>query len=162
MKISLTIFVSLLYSTFLLAQNEFKFTDTTFHIGQKKVVYIAQAYDGPCTGSPCYDLGDNKKMYDSIVTFLNQNPTLRVGFFWYSDLRGSDEYNLYQSNKMAAGLITIVIKLGVDPIRISAIGMGKAFPVMTNEQIEKLKTDTGKYEAAHKKNRRVEIIILSN
>ena len=160
MRQILLVLISLISSASLFAQNEFTFADTSFHIGQKKIVYIAQAYDGPCTGSPCYDLGDNKKIYDSIVTFLNKNQNVRVGLFWYSDLRGSDEYNLYQSNKMAAGLITILTQLGIDKLRISAIGMGEAFPIMTNEEIEKLKTDNEKY-AAHHKNRRVEIIILS-
>ncbi|WP_018343196.1 OmpA family protein [Cytophaga aurantiaca] len=161
MRILLSVFILLTCSHSLFAQNEFTFNDTVFHVGQKKTVHIANAYDGPCTVSPCYDLGDNKKVYDSIVAFLNQNKTLRVAFFWYSDLRGSDEYNLYQSNIMAKGLISILMKLGIEEYRISSIGMGEAFPVMTNEQIEKLKTDDEKF-SAHSKNRRVEIIILSD
>ncbi len=161
MKVLLLLFISLIYSVSLFAQNEFTFTDTAFYIGQKKIVHIAHAYDGPCTGSPCYDLGENKKVYDSIVAFLNRNTNLRVGFFWYSDLRGSAEYNLYQSNKMTAGLISILMQLGIDKIRISAMGMGEAFPIVTDEQIDKLKTDEEKF-AAHRKNQRVEIIILSD
>jgi hypothetical protein len=160
MRTLLAILFLILCSNILFAQHEFKFTDTTFHVGQKKIVHITHASDGPCTVSPCYDLEDNKKVYDSIVTFLNENKTIRVAFVWYSDLRGNAEYNLVSSQKMAAGLLFILMKLEISEYRISAIGMGEAFPIMTYEQIEKLKTDKEKY-TAHRKNERVEIIILS-
>ena len=54
----------------------------------------------------------------------------------------------------------ILVQLGINNSRISAIGMGESFPIMTNEEIEKLKTDNEKY-VAYRKNERVEIIILS-
>jgi hypothetical protein len=49
------------------------------------------------------------------------------------------------------------LSLALIKIGVSVIGMGEAFPIMSREEIEKLKTNDEKY-IAYRKNERVEII----
>jgi outer membrane protein OmpA-like peptidoglycan-associated protein len=66
----------------------------------------------------------------------------------HADVRGSDAYNLELSVHRANSVRAAFVQLGVDPLRIEAVGYGRARP-----------RDPGRTEAAHQLNRRVEFVI---
>ena len=60
---------------------------------------------------------------------------------------GSDDYNLALSQRRAQAVVDDLIARGLDPARLSAVGVGEAEPVASNND-----------EAGRSLNRRVEIL----
>ncbi|KAA3640115.1 MAG: hypothetical protein DWQ02_02525 [Bacteroidetes bacterium] len=52
-----------------LTQNTFSWNDSKFYVGQSRNIKLERAFDGPCTVRPCYDYGNNKQTYDTLITF---------------------------------------------------------------------------------------------
>jgi len=85
---------------------------------------------------------------DKLAEFLEKHSERKVVIEGHTDSRGSDEYNLGLSQRRADSVRNALVANGVDPVRIQTIGMGKEYPVASND------TDAGRQQ-----NRRVEIII---
>ena len=85
----------------------------------------------------------------NVVSFLNQNLTLKIMIAGHTDHIGSDAYNLNLSIRRAKSVYKYFVKQGVDKNRLSFKGFGKNQPV-----------DVSKTDKARAKNRRTEIIIL--
>jgi outer membrane protein OmpA-like peptidoglycan-associated protein len=85
---------------------------------------------------------------DKLVEFLQNHSERKVVIEGHTDSRGSDEYNLGLSQRRADSVQNALVAKGVDPARIQTLGMGKAYPVASND------TESGRQQ-----NRRVEIII---
>ncbi|MDD5544999.1 MAG: OmpA family protein, partial [Acidobacteriia bacterium] len=66
----------------------------------------------------------------------------------YTDIIGSDAYNLKLSQQRADSVQAYLIKVGIAPDRMQSVGFGKANPVASNTTA-----------AGRQKNRRVEILI---
>lgn len=66
----------------------------------------------------------------------------------HADVRGPDAYNLALSQRRADRVRALLIDLGADPDRITAVGYGRSRP-----------RDPGTSAAAHRRNRRVEFVI---
>ena len=100
---------------------------------------------------------------DSIVTFLNNNPTvmLEIGVHTDSRVCKSDEVRSTKLHQARAKSISdYFIAKGIQPDRLVAKGYGCAKLLISDLEISKLKTKEEK-EAAHQQNRRVEFKILS-
>lgn len=82
------------------------------------------------------------------LKFLARYPNLPVSIEGHSDSRGAAAANQKISQKRAESVRDALIKLAVLGIRLKAIGLGEAQPIVSND------TDSGRA-----KNRRVEIII---
>jgi outer membrane protein OmpA-like peptidoglycan-associated protein len=67
----------------------------------------------------------------------------------HTDDQGSDVYNQRLSEKRATAILRHLVKAGIDPSRLEAVGYGESKPIDTN------KTDEGR-----ERNRRVEFTIL--
>ncbi|MEO7774449.1 MAG: OmpA family protein [Steroidobacteraceae bacterium] len=84
---------------------------------------------------------------ERLAGFLNQYPNLRVLIEGHTDSRGSAEYNLGLSERRAASVRLALASRGIDGARIQARGLGKDYPVASNDTRE-----------GQQANRRVEIV----
>jgi len=85
---------------------------------------------------------------DRLVTFLEIYPERHVEIEGHTDNVGSSQYNLGLSRQRAESVMNGLIQRGVDPRRLSALGLGQEQPIASNRNA-----------AGRQQNRRVEIII---
>ncbi len=83
-----------------------------------------------------------------VAGILLAYPGLKIQVEGHTDAIGSDEYNLKLSEKRADGVRGYLVQQGVPAASVSAVGLGKADPVATN--------DTGE---GRQRNRRVEMVV---
>jgi outer membrane protein OmpA-like peptidoglycan-associated protein len=69
----------------------------------------------------------------------------------HCDARGSDEYNQWLSELRAQRARAVLLRAGIAPDRVEAVGYGRSRP-----------RDAGSSEAAHQRNRRVEFVITTH
>jgi len=93
-----------------------------------------------------------QKELEKAVTFVKKYPDAKVEVDGHTDSIGTHEYNQKLSERRAAAVREYLIKqAGVDSSKITAVGYGETKPVADN-----------KTAAGRAKNRRVEILILSD
>jgi peptidoglycan-associated lipoprotein len=80
---------------------------------------------------------------------LEKNPGAVVRIEGNCDERGTVEYNLALGEKRAKAAMDYLLKMGIDPSRVSTVSYGKERPM-----------DPGHTEAAWAKNRRVDFVIV--
>jgi outer membrane protein OmpA-like peptidoglycan-associated protein len=107
----------------------FKLTDTNVTVGAKYIFTLDNYYEWP-------DNPDQLKA-DSIVSFLNNNPSIKVEISSHSDYRGSEEYNDSLTNRRAKSLKNYFIEKGIDEKRVIAIGYGSKKPRVVDKTISK-------------------------
>lgn len=61
---------------------------------------------------------------DSVVHFLQDNPSITVEIYSYTDSKGKDEYNMALSQRRAQSVLDYLEKGGVDRNRLTAKGFG--------------------------------------
>jgi peptidoglycan-associated lipoprotein len=91
--------------------------------------------------------GDKRKVA-AVADYLKTNTADAVEVEGHCDERGTEEYNRALGDRRALAIREALAALGVDPMRVDTISYGKDRPV-----------DTGKSEAAHRKNRRGEFVL---
>ncbi len=69
----------------------------------------------------------------TLVSFLEQNPSLQVEIQGHTDNSGSAEYNLALSEKRAHSVLQYLVEKGIAPGRLAAKGLGMSQPVASNE-----------------------------
>ena len=84
---------------------------------------------------------------DRLATALKDNPSTRVKIEGYTDSVGSDSYNQELSERRARAVADALQSRGVPADRYQIEGLGKEFPVATNDT-----------PAGRQQNRRVEIV----
>lgn len=94
----------------------------------------------------------DKMELQKAVAFVKKYPGAKIEVDGHTDSIGTDAYNQKLSERRAAAVKDFLIKeAGVDSSKITAVGHGKAEPVADN-----------KTAAGRARNRRVEILILSD
>lgn len=88
---------------------------------------------------------------EEVVDLLQTEPDKKIRVEGHTDSSGGAEANLQLSDKRAHAVRDALISLGVSADRITALGMGKDFPIASNED-----------EAGRAQNRRVDVILLDN
>lgn len=83
-----------------------------------------------------------------LADFMNEYPERRVRIEGHTDSRGTTEYNQDLSQRRALSVKSALIQQGIDPSRITSVGLGEAYPKASNST-----------SAGRQQNRRVEIII---
>jgi OOP family OmpA-OmpF porin len=84
-----------------------------------------------------------------VAATLTSNPDLQVVVAGHTDSDGSAEFNLGLSSRRAQTVRDHLIKAGVDPVQLTAVGFGESEPLASND------TPAGKA-----KNRRVELRVI--
>ncbi len=86
---------------------------------------------------------------DHIAAVLVEFPELKVRVEGHTDSTGRDETNLALSQQRAEAVLEALVARGVAPERLTAIGLGKAKPIASNET-----------QAGRSQNRRVEVYVI--
>src|SRR5262252_4920528 len=89
-----------------------------------------------------------KSKVKAVADYLKANMADALEIEGHCDERGTEEYNRSLGDRRALALREQLVSLGIDPMRVDTISYGKDRPV-----------DTGKSDAAHRKNRRGEFVL---
>lgn len=87
----------------------------------------------------------------NVAEFLRENPERKITIEGYTDNLGSDAYNRELSQRRANSVRDFLVQSGISADRITAGGLGEAYPVASNQT-----------EAGRQENRRVQIIIVND
>lgn len=96
-----------------------------------------------------YLLPQSLNILDDLIRTMKQNPTMQVEVRGFTDNVGNDSYNQKLSEKRADSVREYMIKNGISPERIRAVGYGEKNPVADNNTKE-----------GRAKNRRTEFFII--
>lgn len=86
-----------------------------------------------------------------LATSLEKYPNTRIMIVGHTDTQGGSERNLDFSERRAQAIANLLVEVGVNRARLTALGRGDAEPIATND------TDAGRQW-----NRRVEIAIYAD
>lgn len=86
----------------------------------------------------------------AVADYLKSNASNAVKVEGHCDERGTDEYNRSLGERRAQAIREELVKAGVDAGRVDTVSFGRDRPV-----------DTGHSDAAHRKNRRGEFVVLT-
>lgn len=95
---------------------------------------------------------------DKLVSLLKDNPSVKIQINGYTDSRGAKSYNVRLSKNRAKSVRDYLVNHGIDKSRLTYKGFGPADPVISDSEINQMKTASEK-RAAHLKNRRTEFVI---
>jgi len=73
---------------------------------------------------------------DKLVSFLTDNPALRIEIEGHTDNQGTDAYNLDLSMKRARSVYNYLLDHGISENRLSFKGYGESKPVSPNDTEE--------------------------
>lgn len=96
---------------------------------------------------------DAEPTLDTLAMLLKDNPVLNIELSSHTDCRGGKEYNLELSQKRAEAAIQHLIKKGINPDRLIAVGYGDSRPAVDCECGDCT-------EEEHQQNRRTSFTIL--
>jgi len=85
----------------------------------------------------------------NFAQFLQDNPGYQVIIYGHTDTSGSEELNMKLSKDRANAVRQVLIRYGIDEMRLTAIGKGGSEPIADNETPE-----------GRAKNRRIEIELI--
>ncbi|MDX9960716.1 MAG: OmpA family protein [Aliarcobacter sp.] len=77
---------------------------------------------------------ESKTVVEEIAKILNDNPTLKVEISGHTDSRGSDSLNKKISQDRASSVRDILISLGINKDRVTAIGYGEEKPLVKDDE----------------------------
>ena len=77
---------------------------------------------------------ESKTVVEEIAKILNDNPTLKVEISGHTDSRGSDSLNKKISQDRASSVRDILISLGINKDRVTAIGYGEEKPLVQDDE----------------------------
>lgn len=93
---------------------------------------------------------------DSVVTYMNDYPNIKVKVESHADARGSDTYNMALSKRRAASTVDYLVNKGIDRSRLTSEGYGESRPVNDCTQ------PTGCSAAEYAKNRRSAFVVSNS
>ncbi|MCX6180320.1 MAG: OmpA family protein [Bacteroidetes bacterium] len=151
------VFVSFLSSTE--DGKQFAYFDQDFEIGSIHYMPVITTQDGWVIESGA--ASHNRKVMDSVYTFLQLHPSFKIQIEHYTDYRGNDDFNLSLSQARCKSIVHYLVERGIDPIRLHAKGFGEKHLLVSKEQAER-ETDLKKRESLIGKNRRTLLRIIEN
>ena len=98
-------------------------------------------------------LPEAAKELDILVSFMNENPDLKVILSSHTDSRGNDNYNLKLSQRRAESAVKYIVAHGIQAGRITGIGYGET------RLVNKCANGVDCTPQEHRQNRRTEIFI---
>ena len=103
---------------------------------------------------------ESQSELDRLTKLLQDNPTLRIQISGHTDSRGSATLNKELSANRAKTVVDYLVGKGIDKKRLEFQGYGKEQPIVSDEEIAKMKSEKAR-EEAHQNNRRTEFKIIS-
>ncbi len=97
---------------------------------------------------------------DKLVQIMKDHPTMVIELGGHTDRRGSAEYNMALSRQRAEIAKKYLVDHGISASRIQTKGYGETQPEIPGATISAMKTKKEK-EAAHQKNRRTVVTVIS-
>ncbi|MFT6715722.1 MAG: outer membrane protein OmpA-like peptidoglycan-associated protein [Saprospiraceae bacterium] len=94
---------------------------------------------------------------EKLAKLLNKNKSIIIEISGHTDSKGKDAYNLRLSEKRAKSVREYLIKNGVTPNRITAVGKGELHPIARNSNPDGSDNPEGR-----QLNRRIELKVLAN
>ena len=85
-----------------------------------------------------------------LADVMKKHPELKVAVVGNTDTTGDFKYNLQLSERRARAFVDALVKAGIAPDRLAAVGVGPLSPVASND------TEEGRAQ-----NRRVELVLIS-
>lgn len=136
------------------SQRNFNLSDTTFEFGES-------------INCECIYFELNKSMLkkesvpflDSMVVFLNANPAIQLEIQNHTDSRAKKSYSTNLTQRRAQTVMDYLVQKGIEKKRLIAKGYFNTQLLISDEEINKLKTKSEK-EEAHQKNRRTVFVIV--
>jgi outer membrane protein OmpA-like peptidoglycan-associated protein len=98
---------------------------------------------------------ESKKVLDSLIIILKQNPGVAVEIASHTDSRADSAYNYILSQKRAQSCVDYLIGKGISKDRLTAVGYGESRPV--NNCVDGVPCT----EEQHQQNRRTSFRIIS-
>lgn len=81
-------------------------------------------------------LTDNsKEALDNLTRLLQENPNITIELSSHCDYRGNELYNRKLSQRRAESVVDYLIKQGINPQRLSAVGYGKLRPKVVTKRL---------------------------
>lgn len=96
---------------------------------------------------------ESEVVLDSVVTYMNDYPNIKVKVESHADARGPNSYNMALSKRRAASTVDYLVKKGIDRSRLTSEGYGETRPVNDCTQ------PTGCTNAEYAKNRRSAFVV---
>jgi outer membrane protein OmpA-like peptidoglycan-associated protein len=87
-----------------------------------------------------------------IASYVNQNPTVRLGIDGSTDLRGTNQYNVALSQRRVANVRDALVRTGVSADRIETVGFA-AERAKCNDATERCSQRDGRVEVLARSNR---------
>ena len=84
---------------------------------------------------------------EQIIEMMNQAPDIKISIEGHTDSDGSNESNQKLSEQRAKAVVDVIVKRGINDVRLTSTGFGEEKPIVDN-----------KTEEEKAKNRRVELI----
>ncbi len=84
-------------------------------------------FDKATLKSPSY------KQLDKVVTFMKENPTVKIEVGGHTDYIGSNAYNKSLSARRAKAAMKYLISKGIDASRLTSAGYGEEVPLASND-----------------------------
>ena len=106
------------------------------------------------------DQVNSKDSLEVLYKTLIDNPTIIIELRSHTDSRDTDQRNQVLSEKRAQSCVDYLISKGIDPVRLTAVGVGESELKISDAEIAKMSTREEK-EAMHQKNRRTDFKVLS-
>jgi outer membrane protein OmpA-like peptidoglycan-associated protein len=76
---------------------------------------------------------DSKDSVDSLLSYMQENPTTRIRIEGFADTTGNPTANEALSVNRARALRSILVSRGIQSSRVEATGMGQGHPVASND-----------------------------
>ncbi len=99
---------------------------------------------------------ESEPVLDSVVTYMNNYPNIKVKVESHADARGTDKYNMDLSQRRAASTVDYLVEKGIDRSRLTSEGFGESRPV--NDCTEPNMCTAEQYA----KNRRSTFVVSNN
>ena len=134
----------------------FSLNDTTFAVGQNLYTYNISFQIGKS------ELDTSNLIFlDSLINFLVVHPNIDIDIIVHSDSR-TCAHEIKMSRHLfysrAKSIVDFISRKGINKESLTPKGYDCKYPLISDQEIEKLKSKTA-IEEAHRRNRRVEILI---
>lgn len=121
-------------------------------------IFILPIYYG-LDSSNIYTRSESKRVLDDLIATLKKYPKMAIEMGTHTDCRDNFEYNRALSQRRADSAVAYIIKGGINPFRLAAMGYGES------QLVNKCECEGGKVvpctEEEHQQNRRAVVKVLN-